>query len=439
METNLLIRYAFGIIICLASCKKNDSGTPAAPVINSINPETGPKNTVVTISGNNFGTDISKVKVFFNGMAATVQSVNNNQVAALVPAKANTGTVKVDVTGTTVEGPVFNYVLTVSVTSIAGNGTRGFVDGPGNTAAFALLSGIAIDGNGNLFVADQFNNCIRKIIPGNAVVVSTFAGSTLGMAGIEDGTGTAARFNYPTGLSFDAQGNLIVGDILSSRSRIRKITAAGIVTTLAGSAGEGYVDGPVNTAEFSAPTGVATDGQSNIYVADFNNNRIRKITAGGVVSTLAGSGQQGLLDGVGTAAKFYSPAGITVDSQGNLYVADADNNGIRKITTAGVVTTICAGFGFADGNLSQARFRTPRNMAIDGQGNIYVADGGNNRIRKITAAGTVSTIAGNDIGFADGDAITAKFNTPYALVLDAQGNIYVTDTYNYRVRKIMQE
>ena len=174
------------------------------------------------------------------------------------------------------------------------------------------------------------------------------------------------------------------------------------------------------------------------------NHSIRKITPGGVVTTLAGNGTPGFTDGTGGAARFNYPFGLAVDGQGNVFVADEQNHSIRKITPAGVVNTVCGNgtYGFVDGNVSVAKFSFPKSLVIDSQGNIYVADAGNNRIRMITTAGKVSTLAGitNTGGsFADGDATIAKFYQPYALALDAQGNIYVADYLNFRIRKITLE
>ena len=411
------------------------SVTVTGPVITGINPTSGSQNIAVTITGNNFGTDASKVTVSFNGLAATVQSVTNTQIIALVPVKANTGIVKVTVNAQSVDGPVFNYVLSVNVTTIAGNEFGGFADGVGSAAKFNNPVGIAVDGQGSIYVTDVANQRIRKIIAGG--IVSTFAGSA--QQGINDGTGSSAQFYDPQGIASDAQGNLVVVD---SRSfLIRKITPGAVVSTLAGNIIYGFTDGTGKAAQFHTPTGAALDGQDNVYIADWGNHSIRKITPGGVVTTLAGNGTQGFADGTGSAARFNYPYGITVDGQGNVFVADEQNHSIRKITPAGVVTTLAGNgtIGFVNGNVSVAKFSFPSGVVIDGQGNMYVADRGNHSIRKITPAGIVSTVAGTTQGFADGDAGTARFNQPYGLALDAQGNIYVADYLNFRIRKITLE
>ena len=216
---------------------------------------------------------------------------------------------------------------------------------------------------------------------GQALTFTTFAGQGPGSA---DGTGSAARFNDPFGVATDSSGNVYVAD--SINSTIRKITLAGAVTTLAGLAGTGgSADGTGSAARFNFPIGVATDGSGNVYVGDLFNSTIRKITPAGAVTTLAGlAGSRGSADGTGSAARFASPQGVATDSSGNVYVADSDNNTIRKITPAGAVTTLAglAGSrGSADGTGSAARFNLPRGVATDSSGNVYVADTFNNTIR----------------------------------------------------------
>jgi sugar lactone lactonase YvrE len=229
-----------------------------------------------------------------------------------------------------------------------------------------------------VYIADSSNNKIRKITP--AGVVTTLAGS--GVSGSADGAGTAASFNYPSGVAVDSTGNIYVAD--SNNNKIRKITPAGVVTTLAGSGVSDSEDGTGTTASFAYPRGVAVDKSGNLYVADSSNNKVRKITPAGAVTTLAGSGRKGSRDG--TAANFNYPNGVAVDSIGNVYVVDSGNHKIRKVTTAGVVTTLAGSGveGSEDGTGTAASFYWPTGVAVDSSGNVYVADSNNNLIRKIT-------------------------------------------------------
>jgi serine/threonine-protein kinase len=304
------------------------------------------------------------------------------------------------------------------VSTFAGSGSQGSSDGTGTSASFSYPIGIAVDVSGNVYVTDAGNNLIRKIT--SAGVVSTLAGS--GSIGSTDGTGTAASFNDPNGVAVDGSGNVYVADM--NNNLIRKITSAGVVSTFAGSVSAGFADGTGIAASFKNPFGIAIDGVGNLYVGDFGNSLIRKITPTGVVSTFAGSGSQGSSDGKGTAARFFLPAGVSVDGSGNVYVADEANNLIRKITPAGLVS-ILAGSGSqgsADGTGIAASFKNPFGIAVDGSGNVYVADTDNNRIRKISGlpAGIEALIFVSDMKLYP---IPAKQNLTLELTLQCDGNL----------------
>ncbi|MBU6158485.1 MAG: putative Ig domain-containing protein [Bacteroidetes bacterium] len=322
--------------------------------------------------------------------------------------------------------------LTGYVSTFAGS-IAGFADGMATAAMFNSPFDVAVDASSNLYVADQYNNRIRKIT--SAGVVTTLAGS--GTYGYADGTGTAASFSYPSGVAVDGSGNVYVAD--QNNHRIRMVSATGIVTTLAGSGIAGFADGTGTAASFNSPTGLAVDGSGNVYVADVNNNRIRKITSAGVVTTLAGSGNAGFADGTGSAARFYYPIDVAVDGSGNVYVADQSNNRIRKITAAGVVTTLAGSGigGFADGTGTAASFNNPVGVAVDGSGFVYVADSYNNRIRRISSAGVVTTLAGSgNYGYADGTGTAASLNNPTGVAVDGTGNVYLADQSYSRIRMI---
>jgi|GEM_PF-500003 len=323
-----------------------------------------------------------------------------------------------------------------TVTTIAGMaGTSGANNGTGAAASFLAPSGIAQDSAGNLYVTDTYNHLIRMITP--AGVVTTIAGS--GTAGATNGVGTAASFNTPEGIVIDSAGNLYVAD--TGNNVIRKITVSTgtsgnvyTVSTFAGQMGvHGALNGTGSAAQFNTPTGLAIDAQGNLYVADFINYTIRKITPAGVVTTLAGSaGNLGAVDGTGTAARLNHPTGITVDSQGNVYVADCYNNTIRKITSAGVVTTI-AGSGAAGSADSTtglaAQFNHPFAITIDSAGNLYVADGNNSTIRKIVPSGTtpVTTIVGQPGQFGTTlGALPGNVMTPQGVLIASGGQLVIT-------------
>jgi sugar lactone lactonase YvrE len=321
------------------------------------------------------------------------------------------------------------------VSTLAGTGATGATDGAGNTASFNNPIGVATDSAGNVYVVDSYNNVIRKITP--LGVVSTLAGSSA--TGAVNGTGGAASFNNPSGLATDGAGNLYVGDILNHL--IRKITPSGVVSTLAGSGVAGSADGTGTAASFNRPTGVAIDSTGNVYVADAFNHLIRKITPGGLVSTLAGSGVAGATDGTGSAASFNRPSSVSTDGNGNVYATDNNSNTIRKITALGVVSTLAGTAGAAgsdDGTGAAARFTAPQGLAADSLGNLVVADSGNQTVRKITAAGVVSTIAGIPAlhGSTDGIGAAARFLRPKSSASDSAGNLYVADSDNQLIRKI---
>jgi hypothetical protein len=364
---------------------------------------------------------------------ATITASNafgtTNQIAAFVIAK---GTPVISATPTA--SPI-NYGQALSesilsggtgsmgeVSTLAGSGTAGFADGNAVTSQYNFPRGVAVDLQGNVYVADSSNNRIRKMT--SAGIVTTLAGS--GVAGFADGVGAVAQFKNPRGIAVDSLGNVYVGDY--ENNRIRKVTPEGVVTTLAGSGTRGYVDGIGVVAQFSRPYGVALDSSGNLYVAENDNRGIRKVTPEGTVTTLAG-----------TVGQFLNPNGVAVDFSGNVYVADWGSHRICKVTQAGVVTTLAGSgtIGFANGTGTAAQFNQPTAIAVDAVGNVYVADQINNCIRKVTPEGLVTTMAGSGIkGFADGTVTEAKFDTPRGVAVDSSGNLYVGDTGNNRIRKV---
>ncbi|HEY9001813.1 MAG TPA: NHL repeat-containing protein [Mucilaginibacter sp.] len=322
-----------------------------------------------------------------------------------------------------VKSPKIDTITTYTVTTFAGNGTEGFVNGPAGSASFNLANDVAVDKSGNVYVADVGNFVVRKISTDS--IVSTFAGS--GQTGYNDVQAGSAHFDGPSGLTIDNAGNIYVADAVGGT--IRKITPDGYVSTIAG--GDGiYI--------FYIPKSLTVTATGDIYVADTFHHLIQKVSPGGSVTVFAGSGNPGSADGLKTAASFNYPSAIVSDKDQNLYVADAGNNTIRKITPDGMVTTLAGNgiAGFADGKGSAALFKYPQGITIDGDNNLYVADGQNNMIRKVDLNGNVTTIAGSGSpGHQDGVGRQATFNYPLGLSTDASGNIYVADD-NGRIRKI---
>lgn len=324
------------------------------------------------------------------------------------------------------------------VSTLAGlAGENGTEDGTGPAARFDELEGITVAPNGTIYAVEYDNCTIRKITP--AGVVTTLAGMA-GESGTADGTGSEARFNYPTSITADKNGVLYVAD--ADSNTIRKVTAGGVVTTFAGMAGaSGSADGTGGAARFDYPMGVTADSQGNLYVTDNNSATIRKITPAGVVTTLAGmAGQYGNVDGTGSAARFNDLSGIVADATGTLFVTDDNSTTVRKITQAGVVTTLAgmpANRGKTNGTGGDARFSIPQGVTVDASGSIYIMDVGNYQVRKATSAGVVTTYAGTgSSGVVNGPAAEARFGYAVDVAADASGNVYVADTYKCIIRKI---
>jgi serine/threonine protein kinase, bacterial len=435
-------------VLAITSCSKTGSPAPAGspgpstttttatpPTISHIAPVEGGFGTTDTITGTHFSTTTANDIVYFNGKLAVVSAATTTQLIVTIPVLAGTGPVAVKVSGDSVSGPTFTYDYQYVVTTIAGGGptVKGSSDGTGVAAQFYYPWDVTIDKAGNLFVVDNGNNEIRKVTP--AGVVTTFAGNTT--KGNADGTGGAASFFNPAGITIDTAGNLYMAD--KYNNEIRKITPAAVVTTIAGISLPGSADGPGGAARFQLPSGICIDPAGNLYITDWGNNEIRKITPTGGVTTIAGNLAAGNNNGTGSAASFDVPAGIGIDAAGNLYVGEYGDDDIRKISPADAVTTIAGNTasGYGDGTGSAAQFNQPVGIVADPAGNLYVTDAGNNEIRKITPAGVVTTIAGNTLhGNSDGIGKAARFYGPSGIAIDAAGNLYVADYENNEIRKI---
>ena len=370
------------------------------------------------------------VPVALPGLGAVVRT---SQVGAL----ASPTTSAVVINGVTPPAAVAAAVIRVLlgiVTTLAGQSTSGSADGTGPAASFRSPTGVAVTSSGVIVVADRDNHRIRLITP--AGVVTTLAGSTMGST---DGTGTGASFSLPSAVAvIPSSGVIVVAD--SGNHRIRLVTPAGVVTTLAGS-GQGSADGTGTGASFNFPTGVAVIPSSGvIVVGDQVNHRIRLVTPAGVVTTLAGSGTGAFADGTGVAASFNNPTGVAVTSSGDIVVGDVSNQRIRLITPAGVVTTLAGqtDAGSADGTGPAASFTNPYGVAVvPSTGNIVVTDNTTHRIRLVTPAGVVTTLAGSGSpGFADGTGTGASFNRPWGIAATPTGDVVVADFSGNRIRLI---
>ncbi len=426
-------------------------------------------------AGNIYGAVVDGRFIYKYSPSGTFSLVTGNG-SSLVPRSFGSPTgIAVDGAGTVyVADSATNSVSTVSptgvVSKLAGSSTPGYADGAGGTARFSGLGGLAVDSAGNVYVADTGNFAIRKIT--SAGVVSTLVGSGPNSSGFVDGGALAARLTQPTGVALDGAGNVFVMD----GNAIRKISATGTLSTLAGDPTAGYADGTGTAARFSFPIGIVVDKSGNVAVADRDNRAVRIVSPSGVVTTLAGQGPAaGLIDGTGTVARFYTPVDVATDASGNVYVADQDNHAIRKITPSGAVTTLAGGGGAGnlDATGTAARFTAPTRVATDNIGNVYAVDNGtvrkigpdgavttlplqinntqgiavdsagtlymtsSNAVFKLPRNGALVTLAGNGgAGFADGSGAAASFNAPTGIALDAAGNVYVADPNNFALRKI---
>ena len=324
------------------------------------------------------------------------------------------------------------------LTPVAGNGTPGFSgdNGPATSAGLARPNGLAVDSAGSLYIADSSNSRIRKVSNG---VITTVAGNgTPGFSG-DSGPATSAQLAYPQGVAVDSAGNLYIAD--TDNYCIRKV-ANGVITTVAGNGTPGFSgdNGPATSAQLDSPTGLAVDSAGNLYIADSYNLRIRKIS-NGVITTVAGNGMRGFSgdSGPATSAELAYPAGVAVDSAGNLYVADPDNSCIRKISN-GVIATVAGngipGFSGDNGPAASAQLYDPYGVAVDSAGNLYIADTHNQRIRKVSN-GVITTVAGGGASVGDNrPATSAQLYDPTGVAVDLAGNLYIADSNNYRIRKI---
>jgi trimeric autotransporter adhesin len=330
------------------------------------------------------------------------------------------------------------------ITTVAGNGTRGY-GGDGGPATSALLDypvAVATDLAGSIYIVEYFNNRIRKVTADG--IISTVAGNGgLGFSG-DGGPATAAKMYNPTGVAVDADGNIYIAD--KGNTRIRRVTTGGVIDTVAGggsgnSSGDG---GPATNARLSYTLSVAVDSAGNFYFSE-EDHSVRKVSGNGIISTVAGNGNAGFSGdgGPATAANLYRAWGLATDTLGGFYIADFGNHRVRKVTAAGLISTVAGngtyGYSGDGGPATESQLHYPSRMAIDYAGNFYIADQDNHRIRKISIDGIISTVAGNGAAGFSGDggpATAAQLNSPLGVAVDSAGNIYIADWYNYRIRKV---
>ena len=332
-----------------------------------------------------------------------------------------------------------------TITTIAGTGERGFSgdNGPAVAARLDLPLGVAVDGAGNLYIADYWNHRIRRVDPSGTI--TTFAGTgESGFSG-DNGPAVEAHLKNPRGVVVDGTGNLYIAD--ASNHRIRQVDPSGTITTIAGTGKEGFSgdNGTATEAQLAWPYGLAVDAAGNLYVADSENNRIRRVDTTRTITTIAGTGEPGFSGDNGPAveARLDFPRGVAVDGAGNLYVADSENNRVRRVDTTGTITTIAgkglSAFSGDNGPAVDAHLWRPTGLAVDGASNLYIADSWNDRIRRVDPLGTITTIAGKGLAAFSGDngpAVAAQLNLPRGLAVDSSGNLYIADSRNHRIRRV---
>ncbi len=331
-----------------------------------------------------------------------------------------------------------------TISTIAGTGSAGFSGdgGPGNLAQLNFPANVAVDGAGNLYIADQSNQRIRKVTPSGTI--STVVGTGAFGSGGDGGPASLAQLASPSAVFVDTDGNMYIAEGFTNR--IRKVGTSGVISTMAGNGILGFSGdgGPATSASFYGPSGMAVDAGGSLYIVDSSNHRIRRVDSSGTINTVAGSTHLAGDGGPATSALLLYPAAVALDSAGNLLIADTNNNRIRKVTSSGTISTV-AGSGTGPGRggdgsqATSAGLSFPRGIAVDSGGNLYIADSSNRLIRRVTPTGVISTFAGNG-GFGSGGdgglATAAQFSSPVGVAVDAAGNVYIADSFGNKIRRV---
>jgi sugar lactone lactonase YvrE len=446
-----------GIIMTVAGNGSYGYGGDGGPATEAM---LGPVSIAIDASGNLYIADIDNHRVRMvgtNGIITTVAGGGNPLVGLgdggpAIEAKLRyPNGVAVDASGNLYIADTGNYLirkvdLNGVITTVAGGGRTPNHLGDGGPATEAELDrpeGVSVDTSGNLYIADSDNHRIRKVAPDG--IITTVAGNGSGGYGGDEGLATKALLYYPTGVVADGSGNLYIAD--GSNLRVRKVDTRGIITSIAGNGSDSYGgdNGIATDANLDHPSDVVTDASGNFYIADSQNNRIRRVDRSGIITTVAGNGIGGYGGdgGPATKAMLSNPSGVAIDPSGKLYIADSDNHRIRMVAPDGIITTVggngSEGYGGDGGPAIKAMLDEPFDLAVDTSGNIYIADSYNGRIRKVDNNGIITTVAGNgsyDFGGDGGPAIKAMLDEPSGVAVDASGNLYIADTGNYLIRKV---